>query len=132
MSDTTTLDDRPYPFEVKTVLLQLFGVAISTPKDVADINIEYGGAWGKFEVRVYVGGYDGKTNSTAQLNTDVWLEGKTPGEAVKLLEEVLAKINGTLTNGRKVKADRLREQANELLRKATEIEGVHFASSTQT
>jgi hypothetical protein len=59
MSDDAKIKDRPYPFDVKTAIFQLVGIAIATPKDVADIHIEINPRGNIVEVAVYVGGYDG-------------------------------------------------------------------------
>lgn len=122
MSDDAKISDRPYPFDVKTALFQLFGIAIGTPKNVADINIEVKPAWDLVEVSVYVGGYDGQKNQTAQFHDSFYMDQCATPAAVKRLQEMIEKINVAIADGRKIKAKRLRDQAEELLKRAQEVE----------
>lgn len=122
MSEEAKISDRPYPFEVKTVLFQLFGLAISTPKDVADVCVEFGAYVDQLSIRVYVGGYDSKTNTTPQISESIYLDGRTTTMSVAAIEKLIAQINTSVADGRKIKAKRFKDEAAELLKKAAELE----------
>jgi hypothetical protein len=50
------------------------------------------------------------------------MESCTTAEAVKRINEVIEKVNASIADGRKVKAKRLRDQAEELIKRAVEVE----------
>lgn len=119
---TEKIDDRPYPFEVKTRILQLVGLALGTPKDVADIHVNIQPAWTLMDLSVHVGGYDSKRTDPNSFNESIYLNHHTIPEMVKKLDDLIAKTNAATANGRRVKAKRLRDEAAALLDKAREIE----------
>lgn len=116
------IKDRPYPFEVKTRILQLVGLSISTPKEIADINLDLRMAWGSVEVSVYVGGYDSNRSDPENFTESLYLDHHTEAVAVEKLDSLIARISAATANGRKVRAKRLRDQAAELLQQAEEVE----------
>ena len=131
MSDEKKIEDRPYPFDVKTRILQLVGLAISTPRDVADINLEIKPAWDLFEVSVYVGGYDGKKNPNSQFSKSLYFAPRNTDELIKQLDELIASVNATTADGRKIKAKRIRDEIAELQKKAEALESEETLSATQ-
>lgn len=131
MSEEKKIEDRPYPFEVKTRILQLVGLAISTPRDVADINLEIKPAWNNVEVSVYVGGFDSKRNDTAQYRNALFMGGMSTTEVLAQLDETILKVNATTADGRKIKAKRIRDEIAELQKKAEALESEETLSATQ-
>lgn len=129
MSDEN--NTRPLPFEIKTAILQLIGLTLSTPKDVADIHFEYSGMWDKLEIRVYVGGYDNKVNATSQVSCDVWISHQSAEETVNKLTKLIDDVNAATLDGRKVKAKRIRDEIAALTAKAEALEHAHTLSATQ-
>lgn len=121
MSDDAKITDRPLPFEVKTGLLQLMGIAMGTPKDVGDVHFEYAAAWEKVDVRVYPGGY--KSGATAWCAVEFYLDHDPLSVVLGKIADAITKVNAALADGRKIKVQRLRDEAAELLRKAAEVEG---------
>lgn len=128
MSNDQKIADRPFPFEVKAAILRLVGIAISTPKDVADINVDLSLAWSsQVDVKVYAGGY--KSGVTAAYEKSIYLQNMAHDTAVKELEEIITSVEKATANGRKIKADRLRAEAAELMRKAGELEAIISSES---
>jgi len=116
------ITDRPYPFEVKTALLQLAGLAIGTPRDVADVCVDFSPYVDQVSVRVFVGGYESNKNSTPQVADTIYMDGRTVSEVTERVAALIVKIETAIADGRKIKAKRLRDEAAELLKRAKEIE----------
>lgn len=123
MSDEK-IQGRPLPFEIKTAIMQLVAMAIATPEDVADIGVNVSPHGPSIDVLCYVGGYDGKRNGgNADITQSIYFHaGNNVADAVKQLNELIAKINTATANGRQIKAQRLRDEAAALIKRATELE----------
>lgn len=123
MSADETIKDRPYPFEVKTRIMQLVGIAIGTPRDLADIQVDFDGRFTQLTVNVQPGGYNGN-NPAAFHETIFFYESSTVSKVVADLDALIERIGKATIDGRKIKAQRLRDEAAALIAKAKEIEGV--------
>lgn len=119
MSVETKIEDRPLPFAVKTAILQLVGMAIGTPNEVADMSVKVDCIINMtVNVRIYPGGY---SNGVDAFDETAYLNGSET-DVIKRLDELIASVNKTLADGRRVRLERVKKQAAALLAEAQEIE----------
>lgn len=120
MSAETIIKDRPLPFDVKTLIFQLVGMAVGSPNQVADMAVKVDTIINcSVNVRIYPGGYRGDTTA---FDETVYLGNKTEAKAVEELNDLIAKANAVLATGRKIRLAAIQKQAADLMAEAAEIE----------